>query len=105
MLELTPEQVREHHLSRIRDYAVQHDLADEDIALIFNAGLAAARSLRPDLVEIRPKGGTQVPEGNETAGALSFTGEAIGFRTAESAGSEVRSLVGRANCGSQQELT
>ncbi|WP_164087192.1 hypothetical protein [Stenotrophomonas maltophilia] len=50
MLELTPEQVREHHLSRIRDYAVQHDLAGEDIALIFNAGLAAARSLRPDLV-------------------------------------------------------
>ncbi|ENE1252685.1 hypothetical protein ABM187_002887 [Stenotrophomonas maltophilia] len=50
MSDLTPEQVREHHLSRIREYAVQHDLAGEDIALIFNAGLAAARTLRPDLV-------------------------------------------------------
>lgn len=51
MCDLTPEQVREHHLSRIREYAVQHDLAGEDIALIFNAGLAAARSLRPDLAK------------------------------------------------------
>lgn len=51
MSELTPEQVREHHLSRIRDYAAQNGLSGEDIALIFNAGLAAARSLRPDLVK------------------------------------------------------
>ncbi|HDX0898638.1 TPA: hypothetical protein RNS99_000516 [Stenotrophomonas maltophilia] len=51
MSDQTPEQVREHHLSRIREYAVQHDLAGEDIALIFNAGLAAARSLRPALFE------------------------------------------------------
>jgi len=50
MSELTPEQVREHHLSRIRDYAVEHGVTGEDIALIFSAGLAAARSLRPDLV-------------------------------------------------------
>ncbi len=50
MSELTPEQVREHHLSRIRAYAAEHNLDGEDIALIFNAGLAAARSLRPDLV-------------------------------------------------------
>jgi hypothetical protein len=48
--ELTPDQVREHHLSRIKDYALQHGISGEDIALIFNAGLAAARSLRPDLV-------------------------------------------------------
>ncbi|EED40484.1 MULTISPECIES: hypothetical protein [Stenotrophomonas] len=53
MPDQTPEQVREHHLSRIREYAVQHDLAGEDIALIFNAGLAAARSLRPDLIKKR----------------------------------------------------
>lgn len=51
MSELTPEQVREHHLSRIRAYAVEHDLDGEDIALIFNAGLAAARRLRPELVK------------------------------------------------------
>ena len=51
MSEMTPEQVREHHLSRIRAYAVDHDLDGEDIALVFNAGLAAARSLRPDLVK------------------------------------------------------
>jgi hypothetical protein len=50
MSELTPERVREHHLSRIRDYATEHNLSGEDIALIFNAGLAAARSLRPELV-------------------------------------------------------
>ncbi len=50
MSELTPEQVREHHLSRIRDYAVQHNISGEHIALIFNAGLAAARTLRPELV-------------------------------------------------------
>lgn len=50
MLELTPEQVREHHLARIRAYAMEHDLDGEHIALIFNAGLAAARSLRPELV-------------------------------------------------------
>ena len=50
MSDLTPEQVREHHLSRIRDYAADHNLSGEDIALIFNAGLAAARSLRPGLV-------------------------------------------------------
>lgn len=51
MSELTPEQAREHHLSRIRAYAVEHDLAGEDIALLFNAGLAAAKSLRPDLAK------------------------------------------------------
>ncbi|CRD53014.1 MULTISPECIES: hypothetical protein [Stenotrophomonas] len=51
MSDQTPEQAREHHLSRIREYAVQHDLAGEDIALIFNAGLAAARTLRPSLFE------------------------------------------------------
>lgn len=51
MLELTPEQVREHHLARIRAYAVEHDLDGEHIALIFNAGLAAARALRPDVVK------------------------------------------------------
>lgn len=50
MSEQTPEQVREHHLSRIRDYAVQHGMDGEHIALIFNAGLAAARTLRPELV-------------------------------------------------------
>ncbi len=50
MCDLTPEQVREHHLARIREYAVQHDLTGEDIALIFNAGLAAAGALRPELV-------------------------------------------------------
>ncbi|WP_315388716.1 hypothetical protein [uncultured Stenotrophomonas sp.] len=49
MLDLTPEQAREHHLARIRAYAAEHDLAGEHIAQIFNAGLAAAKSLRPDL--------------------------------------------------------
>jgi len=49
--ELTPEQVREHHLSRIREYAAEHDLAGEHIALIFEAGMAAASQLRPDLVK------------------------------------------------------
>jgi hypothetical protein len=51
MSELTPEQVREHHLSRIRAYAVEHDLSGEHIALIFQAGIAAASQLRPELVK------------------------------------------------------
>ena len=38
--------MREHHLSRIRDYAAEHNLSGEDIALIFNAGLAYSLSER-----------------------------------------------------------
>lgn len=48
---LTPEQSREHHLARIRDYAIRNGLSGEDLALLFEAGLAAAGRLRPDLVE------------------------------------------------------
>jgi len=67
MSELPPDRVREHHLSRIREYAVQYDLSGEDIALIFNAGLAAARSLRPDLVEFVP---APAPEHTPAAGEV-----------------------------------
>lgn len=52
--ELTPEQAREHHLSRIRDYAVAHGIAAENIALIFEAGLSATRYLRPDVIGAAP---------------------------------------------------
>lgn len=38
MSELTPEQAREHHLSRIREYAVKRDLSGEHIALIDLSG-------------------------------------------------------------------
>jgi len=50
MNEPTREQMREHHLSRIRTYAIDHDLSGEDIAELFEAGIAAASRLRPDLV-------------------------------------------------------
>lgn len=57
MAELTPSQSREHHIARIRDYAVTHGLTGEDIALLFEAGLAAAGRLRPDLtVSPKPSG-------------------------------------------------
>ncbi|WP_148650260.1 hypothetical protein [Lysobacter capsici] len=49
MTDLTPEQSREHHIARIRDYAIRHGLTGERIALIFESGLAAASRLRPEL--------------------------------------------------------
>lgn len=52
--ELTPEQAREHHLARIRYYAIEHNIAGEHIALIFNAGLAVAHTLRPDILGTVP---------------------------------------------------
>lgn len=51
MSELTPEQTREHHLSRIREYATDRALSGEHIALMFQASIAAASQLRPGLVK------------------------------------------------------
>jgi len=51
MSELTPERAREHHLSRIREYPVERDLSTEHIALIFQAGIADAWQLQPDLIK------------------------------------------------------
>lgn len=51
MFELTPEQVREHHLPCLREYPAQHDLMAKDTALVSSPGLAGAKTLFPDLPE------------------------------------------------------
>ncbi|WP_312328375.1 hypothetical protein [Stenotrophomonas sp.] len=46
MVELTPDQVREYPPSRIKACAHQDEISAEDIALLFNGALAAARPLQ-----------------------------------------------------------
>ncbi|MNM21178.1 hypothetical protein D3C81_315360 [compost metagenome] len=61
MNELTPEQLREHHLGRIRNYAEERGIDGEAIATIFETGIAAAGRLRPELL------GTALPSEGEVA--------------------------------------
>ena len=52
---MTDEQALEYDICRIRAYALTHGMKGPDVGIFFDAGIAAAHYLRPDLFDADAK--------------------------------------------------